>query len=197
MPRPASKNLLLTGLPGCGKTTVLLRAIAQLEDLRLAGFYTEEIREHGRRLGFKVAGLGGGSGVLAHADLKTGVQVGRYGVDLEAFNPLVQAEFGKATGEVDLFVIDEIGKVDLFVIDEIGRMECHSPVFVAAVGKVLDSNVPVLATIALKGGGFVGEVKARRDVELLTVSAGNRDRLASEIAERIRRVSAGRHSRGE
>jgi nucleoside-triphosphatase len=186
MPRPASKNLLLTGLPGCGKTTVLLRAIAQLEDLRLAGFYTEEIREHGRRLGFKVAGLGGGSGVLAHADLKTGVQVGRYGVDLEAFNPLVQAEFGKATGEVDLFVIDEIGK-----------MECHSPVFVAAVGKVLDSNVPVLATIALKGGGFVGEVKARGDVELLTVSAGNRDRLASEIAERIRPVSAGRHSRGE
>ena len=154
------KNLLLTELPGCGKTTVLLRVIEQLEDMRLAGFYTEEIREHGRRLGFKAVGLGGGSGVLAHVDLRTGVQVGRYGVDLAAFDPLVGAELGKPFEEVDLYIIDEIGK-----------MECYSPAFVAAAGRVLDGAAPVLATIGMKGGGFVREVKARPDVELFTVSA--------------------------
>ena len=42
-PSPA-KNLLLTGPPGCGKTTVVRRVIHQLSHLRLAGFYTEEMR---------------------------------------------------------------------------------------------------------------------------------------------------------
>lgn len=41
--------LLLTGRPGAGKTTVLRAAAQQLTGLRLAGFYTEEIRVRGER----------------------------------------------------------------------------------------------------------------------------------------------------
>ncbi|MCL6508666.1 MAG: AAA family ATPase, partial [Bryobacteraceae bacterium] len=52
-----NQNFLLTGPPGCGKTTVLRRVVELLGDLRLAGFYTEEIRERGRRVGFRAAGL--------------------------------------------------------------------------------------------------------------------------------------------
>jgi nucleoside-triphosphatase THEP1 len=37
-------NLLLTGSPGCGKTSVLKRALEHLGDLRLAGFLTMELR---------------------------------------------------------------------------------------------------------------------------------------------------------
>lgn len=177
--------MLLSGLPGCGKTTVLRRVIGQLSGMRLAGFYTDEIRQHGRRLGFMAVGLCGGSGVLAHVDLETGIRVSRYGVDLAAFEPLVQAEFSKPSDQVDLFVVDEIGK-----------MECYSPVFVKAVSRVLDSAVPVLATIALKGGGFASQVKARPDVELVTISAGNRDKLVTELAERIRSINRARWSRG-
>jgi predicted ATPase len=53
------KNLLLTGPPGCGKTTVLERVAGHLGDLRLAGFLTVELREHGQRIGFEAVGLGG------------------------------------------------------------------------------------------------------------------------------------------
>ena len=41
------KNLLLTGPPGCGNTTVLERVVEHLGDHRLAGFLTLELREHG------------------------------------------------------------------------------------------------------------------------------------------------------
>jgi nucleoside-triphosphatase THEP1 len=38
------QHILLTGPPGCGKTTVVRHVADQLTDLRLAGFYTREIR---------------------------------------------------------------------------------------------------------------------------------------------------------
>jgi nucleoside-triphosphatase THEP1 len=55
----SSKNLLLTGVPGCGKTTVAKRLAELLAGLRLAGFLTLELREHGQRVGFQAVGLGG------------------------------------------------------------------------------------------------------------------------------------------
>ena len=55
----SSKNLLLTGVPGCGKTTVAKRLTELLAGLRLAGFLTLELREHGQRVGFQAVGLGG------------------------------------------------------------------------------------------------------------------------------------------
>ena len=54
----SAKNVLLTGFPGCGKTTVVRRGIQRLRDLQLAGFYTQELREAGRRVGFEAVGLG-------------------------------------------------------------------------------------------------------------------------------------------
>jgi nucleoside-triphosphatase THEP1 len=63
------KNLLLTGAPGCGKTTVLKRTLEHLRDLRLAGFLTVELREHGQRVGFEAVGLSGSRAILAHVDI--------------------------------------------------------------------------------------------------------------------------------
>jgi nucleoside-triphosphatase len=163
-------NLLLTGPPGCGKTTVIRRVVEILKGRRLAGFYTEELREHGQRLGFKAIGLGGGKTMLAHVDFRTRHRVGRYGVDLEGFEAIVHTKLNREPGEVDVIVVDEIG-----------RMECMSPVFVAAITRVLDAPVPVLATIAANGGGFIAQVKVRSDVEIVTVTSTNRDQLPDEL----------------
>ena len=48
-------NLLLTGVPGVGKTTVIRTVAQPLAGKRLSGFLTEEIREEGWRLGFLAA----------------------------------------------------------------------------------------------------------------------------------------------
>src|SRR5215467_14590534 len=77
----STKNLLLTGLPGCGKTTVIRRLIDRLNDLRLRGFYTQELREYGQRVGFEAVGLSGQRAVLAHVRSRSMLRVGRYGVD--------------------------------------------------------------------------------------------------------------------
>lgn len=170
------RHILLTGPAGCGKTTVIQKLVERLGELRLAGFYTREIRLQGRRMGFEVVGLRGETAPLAHVESRSPARVGKYGVELNAFEKLLRAELNRSPEEVDLFVIDEIGK-----------MECLSRPFVEAVRGILDGPVPLLATVALKGGGFIREVKARSGVELRTVTHRNRDHLPNELVETFRR----------
>jgi len=47
-----SVKILLTGLPGCGKTTAVMQIIANLDPKKVAGFYTQEIRRNNTRKGF-------------------------------------------------------------------------------------------------------------------------------------------------
>ena len=169
-------NLLLTGSPGCGKTTLVRRIIEQLRDLRLTGFYTQELRgDDRRRVGFRAIGLNGGSTTLASVGSKSKIRVGKYGVDLSGFEQLLDDELNCATRDVDLIVIDEIGK-----------MECYSKHFVELVGSRFDGEMPVMATVAMRGGGFIKEVKDRSDVELIAVNGDNRDELVDDLVERIR-----------
>ena len=58
----------ILGPSGCGKTTVLRRSVELLRDRCLSGFYTEEIRHRGSRVGFRAIGLGGSSAILAHTN---------------------------------------------------------------------------------------------------------------------------------
>jgi nucleoside-triphosphatase len=165
------KNLLLTGSPGCGKTTVLERVAEQLGDLRLAGFLTLELREHGQRVGFEAVGLGGRRSILAHVRFHSRVSVGRYGVEPQRLVPLIEEELLRSQGRVDAFLIDEIGK-----------MECHCPQFISSMKTLLGEYTPLVSTIALRGGGFIAEVKERPDVQIVEVTHGNRQSLPGQIA---------------
>jgi len=163
------KNLFVTGLPGTGKTTLIRKILNKLPPgVAVSGFFTAEIRESGNRIGFTVSTLDGRSGLLAHVRAGGRARVGRYGVDVAEFEGLV-------------LPLLERGRAGLYVIDEVGKMECFSPAFCGSVKGLLDSEAPVLGTVALRGGGFIAEVKARDDVDLFEVTVKNRDVLADEI----------------
>jgi nucleoside-triphosphatase len=176
MSEPTAKNLLLTGPPGCGKTTAVCRLIEHLADLRLAGFYTQELREGGGRVGFEAVGLTTGRHtLLAHVRSRSRHRVGRYGVEVPALARLVESELCGAVGEEDLLVIDEVGRMELFC-DE----------FVDAVRRLLDGPVPLAATVAVRGEGLIKEAKAREDVRLVEVPQENREGLPAEMEAWVR-----------
>ena len=164
-------KILLTGPPGCGKTTAVVKIISGLDARRIAGFCTEEIREAGKRKGFGWRRLDGRTGILAHVDIRGPHRVSKYGVDIEGFDRDVVPVLDPGATHADLFVVDEIGK-----------MECFSETFVEAVRRLLDSDKCVLATVARKGGGFIREVKDHSSIRLFSLTAGNRSDVAEQVA---------------
>jgi nucleoside-triphosphatase THEP1 len=168
-----NQKILLGGRPGCGKTTLIKRLVSHLAR-SAGGFYTEEIRDRGTRarVGFKIVTLDGDEVVFAHVDTESSVRLGKYRLDLSALEAVgVRA------------VREAVQKGRLVVIDEIGPMEIRSPVFLDAVNEVLDSKIPLLATIFARPLSFTDRIKSRDDVSLIEVRPDNRDRLVSEVAE--------------
>lgn len=170
MSRAEYRAVLLTGRPGVGKTTVVRRVARRLAHQRMAGFYTEEIRQAGRRIGFRAVKLTGERSTIAHVDFAGPGRVGRYGVDVGAIDRLAEATLTLEPG------------IELYLIDEIGKMECMSRRFVGAVGQLLDSRAWILATVARSGAGLIAEVKQRPGVVLREVTHANRYGLAEKIA---------------
>lgn len=173
-------RVLLTGLPGCGKTTVLLRTLERLHRPS-AGFYTEEVRRRGAsaqagRLGFDVVSLDGRRGVLARKG-GPGPRVGRYGVDVRSFE-----DVGVRALEAGLR--DE---GTLLVIDEIGKMELLSRAFVELLARVFSAPNPLLGTILSKAHAVADHYRHVPGVELIAVTRDSREELPERLAQRFGR----------
>ena len=172
------QKVLLTGRPGSGKTTLIKRVLEELPQCS-GGFYTEEIRKHGTRVGFKVVALDGHEAVFAHVDFTTPERVGKYRLDLSALEAVgVEA------------VREAVDARRLTVIDEIGPMEIRSAVFRDAVSAALDSGVPILGTIFARPLPFADAIKMRSDVSVIEVRPDNREKLVSDLADKFRNLKS-------
>ena len=167
------KNILITGLPGTGKTTLIKRLSEALSSFSPIGFYTTEIRDKGVRKGFELISPNGKRKLLSHRELKSPYRVGSYRVDVKGFEEFL-ASISWSNPSARLVIVDEIGK-----------MECLSEKFKKLLIEMLDSDKWLIATIALKGGGLIPEVKERQDVKLFTMTKSSRDTLLNEILREI------------
>lgn len=169
----AAKNILLTGKPGIGKTTVIKSSVGGIR-ADAGGFYTQETRIGKVRSGFEIVTLSGTKRLMASKGYKSQYRVGSYGVDIETVDSL-------ASGAI----MDAIDSKSVIVIDEIGRMELYSDKFRSAVLRALDSNKPVIGTIMEKSNPFADAIKERNDVELIRVTETNRETLPDTLKMKI------------
>jgi nucleoside-triphosphatase len=167
-------RLFLTGSPGVGKTTLIRAIVARLDEFTCAGFYTEERRQRGQRVGFRIVTLSGEEGNLASIGRKEPT-IGRYSVHVKEFETLVLSHLDPGTVSAELYVIDEIGKMELL-----------SHKFRTRIIEILAQPTNLLATIAKKGKGFIDQIKIRNDIDLVEVTRKNRDQLVEEIVRKIK-----------
>jgi len=169
--RLSPRVFLLTGRPGIGKTTVICKLAELLSGRQLAGFFTQEIRQEGQRCGFGLTTFRGDSCVLAEVGTSGSFRLGRYRVNVEGFEAAVLPELARSC--------------EVYLLDEIGKMECFSHRFVAAVRRLLAGSRPIVATVALKGGGFIAEIKCHPEAVIWEVTKSNRDGLAGTLCAQL------------
>ncbi len=156
---------LLTGKPGTGKTSLIKQAVAGTGG-KAGGFYTEEIRSGGARLGFRLVTLDGESAILAHVNMHSPYRVSKYGVDIDNLDRVGVSALYQAAEKCDLVVIDEIGKMELF-----------SANFRKVVLQIIDSGKRVLGTILLNPNPWSDAIKLKPPVNLITVTRATYPRV--------------------
>jgi nucleoside-triphosphatase len=168
--RELKRILLLTGSPGVGKTTVLVRVIEGLKSKGhvVGGMLSREVRSGGNRVGFEILSLMNNQhGWLAKVDQKQGPQVGRYRVNLLDLDRVGVAAVAEAVHACEVIAVDEIGPMELF-----------SDGFKEAVAKAVQSRKLVVATVHWRERIFLTSVLDRiSDVQWFEVSMDNRETL--------------------
>jgi len=157
-----TKNILITGNPGVGKTALIRNIIKNL-NISTGGFYTSEILDDdGKRWGFKIISLDGIEGIMASVEVLGKHRVSKYGVDIDTIDRIgVQA------------IKDAINSKEIIIIDEIGRMELFSSQFQKIILEALDSKKSVLGTISAKDTTHTKKIKEREDTKIIRLTKEN------------------------
>jgi len=171
---------LLTGRPGTGKTSLIKQVVAGMKG-KAGGFYTEEIRSHGVREGFRLVTLDGQDAILAHVNIHSPYRVSRYGVDIDNLDRVGVLALYQAAQQCDLVVIDEIGKMELF-----------SANFREAILQIIDSGKRVLGTIMLSSDPRADAIKRKPQVKLVTVTRTNHQEVLEELLNWLNASSGSR-----
>ncbi|MCQ2056207.1 MAG: NTPase [archaeon] len=164
----------ITGLPGTGKTTSLLRVIDMLKDeeLVVGGMINEPILNGRHRVGMMTRNLlTSEKEVFAKAGFESKIMVGKFGVDIHALERVgVQA------------IRDAVDQCSLIVIDEVGKMEVESEEFSKAVKEALEADKPMILTLHKKSRNpLLQDIRRRDDVRILEVTPTNRNLLPFKI----------------
>lgn len=162
--------LFITGRPGIGKTTVLLKTIEELKAKghNVGGMISREVRQEGTRVGFEIVDLKTGErGWLAHVNQPTGPRVSKYRVNLNDLVTIGVKAIQAALTEADLIVIDEIGSMELFSQD-----------FKQAVKDAVNSSKLILGVIHhIARDPLIEAIRKREDAEIFQVTFENRSRV--------------------
>lgn len=167
-------NILITGKPKSGKSTLLRKLINNISDK--VGFVTNEILGDVGRLGFEIETYSHKKKVLAHVDFETLHKVSKYFVNIQNLDELIPEVYSFQTE-------------DFLYLDEIGQMQLFSDQFKELVLKYLSSPNTCLATLSsVFEDDFTKHIKARQDVIIVEISSEDRDVKEKFLRQLIQKV---------
>ncbi|HLI46860.1 MAG TPA: NTPase [Geobacterales bacterium] len=138
---------LITGEPGTGKTTLILKLFERLKSSNIScdGFVTIEIREHGVRMGFIINDLKTGRKEILASKKEDfgGPMLGSYHINIRGIDDFAVKTLERA-----------MDSRSLIICDEIGSMELSSEKFKNLIIQILKSDRHLLATLHRKHINF-------------------------------------------
>jgi nucleoside-triphosphatase THEP1 len=168
------RNILITGLPKSGKTTLLRALIASFT--HKVGFVTNEVRNEHGRIGFDFETYTGLTVPLARTTTETPHKVSRYFVDVAQIESI-------------LSTVATFSPNDILYLDEIGQMEFMSPNFEQLVTTYLDAPNLCIATLsAVYENEAIKRIKQRDDVVIVEITPENRDAMLRTLLEQVNKT---------
>jgi len=178
--------LAITGDPGVGKTTLLMKIVEFMRSrsIYVYGFYCPEVREIGKRIGFKIVDIARGTqGWLAVIPEKA-IELGYDINNMKRVGKYVTIE-----GEAE-----RIGRESLIrqqkgvlVIDEIGPMELSITGLRKAIIQALYEATDILVAIHRNMKDFeIINALNKKGVQILTLTKLNRNRIYEEVLNKVK-----------
>ena len=169
-----AKNILITGRPGSGKSTLIQILIDHFKDRKISGIVTPEIRKQNKRYGFKIIDIASGEeAIMASVDVKSSKRVSKYQVDVDAIDRILNK------------LEDGLNEADIIFVDEIGKMELYSQRFKETVEGILDSNKTVISTIQLSKNPFIKNIMKRGDCRVYFLDRDNQKEVLKSIKNEV------------
>ena len=162
-------NVLIAGRPGIGKTALINRLYRDLTPLYIRGFYKEAIFENNILKGYRISTFNFKELILAHIHIEGPDRFAEFGLNLDGFETIVS----------DQLRVDKA--VELFLIDEIGPIECRCGMFRKNFKNLLDSDIPVIATLTSMDVLEILNIKRRKDLILLKMTLSNRESMWKNV----------------
>ena len=172
--------ILITGSPGVGKSTVLLKTVELLRRRghTVGGMVTTEARDGGRRIGFRVVNLRTGQeGWLARTDSDQGVRFGRYRINATDLENVGVAAVLQALSDEEVSVL---------AIDEVGPMELTNQRFRQVIERCKRTMKAVIATVHHSSrDSLLRELREAPGARVVTVTLANREKLPEKLLEMV------------
>ncbi|MEG2338680.1 MAG: nucleoside-triphosphatase, partial [Clostridium sp.] len=170
------KNILLTGHPGVGKTTLLYKIIERL-NLSIGGFkvdrYINQIGSTETKT-FILSSLFNGIDNFKIAKVRS--------TDSSFDMNIFPEEFEKASIAI---INRSIMERDVIVLDEIGVMESNSPLFKQSIIDSFESPKLVIGILKGRDAPFLNSIRNRDDVDIINVTCENRSSLLQTILDML------------
>jgi nucleoside-triphosphatase THEP1 len=177
--------IAIKGEPGSGKTTICKLVAEKLTKLgfKVCGFITQEVRnKKNEREGFEIYSFCGKRATFSSVNLNTPYRVGRYKVDIQAFEEIAIPAFEDAV----------LNNCNVIIIDEIGKMEMISEKFRSRIRNII-ANFSRILVVTLPVFDFhpiIKEIVKRAD-KIFYTSRSNKNSIevSNQIVELITKSS--------
>jgi nucleoside-triphosphatase len=167
--------IVLTGAPGVGKTTAVIRVARELKErgVKVGGIVSRELRTNNMRIGFEFIDLTTNDRNVLASITGNGPKVGKYFVNVAGCRFAAER------------LTNAIRNSDVIICDEIGPMELKSREFIDSVKNLLYVDKKVIVVVHQKLQHLLTDEFRHRSSLLINLDLENRDKVNQILFERL------------
>src|SRR5439155_3583250 len=167
--------IILTGAPGVGKTTAVIRVASALKEkgVKVGGIVSRELRTNNMRIGFEFIDLTTNDRKGLASISGNGPKVGKYFVNVAGCRFAAER------------LMDAVRNSDVIICDEIGPMELKSREFKDSVKSLVDVDKKVIVVVHQKlRHPLIDEFRNKSSL-LINLDSENREKVNVILLDKL------------